>query len=88
VQGACDMAVLYNYYPGYINSPTNAEPTIYHYARKNGIADSRYLVNTLKAFFGDAATAENDYAYAWLPSATPSRTTAPCRCSRMPSPAS
>ena len=67
VQGACDMAVLYNYYPGYLNSPTNAEPTIYHYVRKNGIADSRYLVNTLKAFFGDAATAENDYAYAWLP---------------------
>ena len=30
VQGACDMAVLYNYYPGYLNSPTNAEPTIYH----------------------------------------------------------
>ena len=67
VQGACDMAVLYNYYPGYLNSPTNAEPTIYHYVRKNGIADSRYLVNTLKAFFGDAATAENDYAYDWLP---------------------
>ena len=67
VQGACDMAVLYNYYPGYLNSPTNAEPTIYHYVRKNGIADSRYLVNMLKAFFGDAATKENDYAYAWLP---------------------
>ena len=67
VQGACDMAVLYNYMPGYLNSPTNAEPTIFHYVRKNGIADSRYLVNTLKAFFGDAATAENDYAYAWLP---------------------
>jgi hypothetical protein len=67
VQGACDMAVLYNYYPGYINSPTNAEPTIYHYVRKNGIADSKYLVNTLKAFFGDAATFENDYGYEWLP---------------------
>ena len=67
VQGACDMAVLYNYYPGYLNSPTNAEPTIYHYVRKNGIADSRYLVNTLKAFFGDAATVENDYGYEWLP---------------------
>ena len=53
--------------PGYLNSPTNAEPTIYHYVRKNGIADSRYLVNTLKAFFGDAATAENEYGYAWLP---------------------
>jgi hypothetical protein len=35
--------------------------------RKNGIADSRYLVDTLKAFFGEAATAENDHAYAWLP---------------------
>ena len=67
VQGACDMAVLYNYYPGYLNSPTNAEPTIYHYVRKNGIADSRYLVNMLKAFFGDAATTENDYGYEWLP---------------------
>jgi formate dehydrogenase major subunit len=67
VQGACDMAVLYNYYPGYINSPTNAEPSIFHYVRKNGIADSRYMVNTLKAFFGDAATAENDYGYEWLP---------------------
>ena len=67
VQGACDMAVLYNYMPGYLNSASNAEPTIYDYVRKNGIADSRYLVNTLKAFFGEAATAENDYAYAWLP---------------------
>ena len=67
VQGACDMAVLYNYFPGYLNSPTNAEPSIYHYVRKNGIADSRYLVNTLKAFFGDAATFENDYRYEWLP---------------------
>ena len=67
VQGACDMAVLYNYMPGYLNSPSNAEPTIYDYVRKNGIADSRYLVNTLKAFFGEAATAENDYAYGWLP---------------------
>ena len=35
--------------------------------RKNGIADSRYLVNTLKAFFGEAATFENDYGYEWLP---------------------
>jgi formate dehydrogenase major subunit len=67
VQGACDMAVLYNYMPGYLNSASNAEPTIRDYVRKNGIADSRYLVNTLKAFFGEAATAENDYAYEWLP---------------------
>ena len=85
VQGACDMAVLYNYMPGYLNSASNAEPTIHDYVRKNGIADSRYLVNTLKAFFAEAATAENDYAYAWLPSGTLPRTTGPWRCSRMPS---
>jgi formate dehydrogenase major subunit len=86
VQGACDMAVLYNYYPGYLNSPTNAEPTIFHYVRKNGIADSKYSVNTLKAFFGDAATPENDYAYEWLPKRTRSRTTERWRCSRTRSP--
>jgi formate dehydrogenase major subunit len=67
VQGACDMAVLYNYMPGYLNSASNGEPTIHDYVRKNGIADSRYLVNTLKAFFGESATAENDYGYEWLP---------------------
>ena len=73
VQGACDMAVLYNYMPGYLNSASNAEPTIHDYVRKNGIADSRYLVNALKAFFGEAATAENDYAYAWLPKRSASK---------------
>ena len=61
------MAVLNNYWPGYLNSPTNAEPTIYHYVRKNGIADSRIVVNRLKAFFGEAATPENEFGYAWLP---------------------
>ena len=38
-----------------------------YYVRKNGIADSRYLVNMLTAYFGDAATKENGYGYEWLP---------------------
>src|ERR1700751_1732873 len=67
VQGACDMAVLYNYMPGYLNSASNGEPTIHDYVRKKGIADSRDLGNPLNAFFGEAATADNDYAYGWLP---------------------
>ena len=67
VQGACDMAVLNNYMPGLSQLPDHAEPTIYHYVRKNGIADSRYLINTLKAMFGEAATPENDFGYEWLP---------------------
>jgi formate dehydrogenase major subunit len=67
VQGACDMAVLANYMPGYLNHPTSADTTLFDYAKNNGLADSKYLVNTLKAFWGPAATKENEFAYAWLP---------------------
>jgi formate dehydrogenase major subunit len=67
VQGACDMGVLNNYMPGYLNYPANSEPTLAEYTRKNGTGDRKFLVNTLKAFYGDAATPENDFAYPWLP---------------------
>lgn len=67
VQGACDMGVLNNYLPGYLNYPAHTEPTLAEYTKKNGTGDRKYLVNTLKAFYGDAATPENDFAYAWLP---------------------
>lgn len=67
VQGACDMGVLNNYLPGYLNYPTHAEPTLDEYTKKNGTGDRRFLVNTLKAYFGDAATKENEFSYAWLP---------------------
>ena len=53
VQGACDMAVLYNYMPGYLNSATNAEPTIYHYVRKNGIAETGQIDNKVIAALTD-----------------------------------
>ena len=67
VQGACDMGVLNNYLPGYMDYPSHTEPTLEAYTRKNGTGDRRFLVNMLKAFFGDAATPENDFCYAWLP---------------------
>jgi formate dehydrogenase major subunit len=73
VQGACDMGVLANYLPGYMDYPSHTEPTLEAYTRKNGTGDRRFLVNMLKAFFGDAATPENDFAYAWLPKRSASR---------------
>ena len=73
VQGACDMGVLNNYLPGYMNYPAHTEPTLEAYTQKNGTGDRRFLINMLKAFFGDAATAENDFAYAWLPKRSASR---------------
>ena len=67
VQGACDMGVLNNYMPGYLNYPAHTEPTLAEYVKRNGTGDSKFLVNTLKAFYGDAATPKNDFGYAWLP---------------------
>src|SRR5688572_25017751 len=67
VQGACDMGVLNNYTPGYLNWPVHTEPTLAAWTQNNGTARRKWLVNMLKAFFGDAATPENDFAYEWLP---------------------
>ncbi|HEV2730329.1 MAG TPA: molybdopterin dinucleotide binding domain-containing protein, partial [Terriglobales bacterium] len=67
VQGACDMGVLNNYTPGYLNYPAHTEPTLAEYTKRNGTGDRKCLVNMLKAFYGDAATPENDFGYAWLP---------------------
>jgi formate dehydrogenase major subunit len=67
VQGACDMGVLNNYMPGYLNYPAHTEPTLADYTKRNGTGDRKFLINTLKAFYGDTATPENDFAYTWLP---------------------
>jgi formate dehydrogenase major subunit len=67
VQGACDMGVLNNYLPGYMDYPSHTEPTLEAWTKKNGSSDRRFLINMLKAFYGDAATPENDFGYGWLP---------------------
>ena len=36
VQGACDMGVLNNYLPGYLNYPTHNEPTLEAWTDNNG----------------------------------------------------
>jgi formate dehydrogenase major subunit len=73
VQGACDMGVLNNYMPGYLDYPSNTEPTLEAWAAKNGTARGKYLINTLKAFYGTAATPENQFGYEWLPKKNPAK---------------
>ena len=73
VQGACDMGVLNNYIPGYLDYPVNSEPTLAAWAKKHGTARRPLLVNTLKAFYGDAATPENEFCYGWLPKRDPAK---------------
>ena len=67
VQGACDMGVLNNYLPGYLNNPDHTQPTLEAFTDKNGTSRRKYMVNLLKAWYGEYAKPENDFGYAWLP---------------------
>ena len=67
VQGACDMGVLNNYLPGYLNNPDHTQATLEAFTKKNGTLRRKFMINLLKAFYGEYATPENDFGYAWLP---------------------
>ena len=74
VQGSTDMAMLYHLLPGYLNMPKAAQhenlaayleketPSSGYWANK-----PKFLISMLKAWYGDAATKENDYCYDYLP---------------------
>ena len=67
VQGASDMALLFNYVPGYLDAPSHNQPALADWTKKNGTFRAKFMVNLLKAWFGENATAENDFAYGYLP---------------------
>jgi formate dehydrogenase major subunit len=75
IQGSTDIATLYNLHPGYLNTPSALRPhdTLADYIKAETSATSywsnfpKFIVSQLKAWFGDDATAENDYAYDYLP---------------------
>src|SRR4029078_5098669 len=67
VQGACDFSVLNGYWFGYCDYPVHADSTLAAWTKKNGIVNRAMVVNGLKAWFGDKATPENEFGYAWLP---------------------
>jgi formate dehydrogenase major subunit len=67
VQGACDMGVLNNYLPGYLNNLDHTVATLDTYTQKNGTLRRKFVINLLKAFYGEYAKPENDFGYAWLP---------------------
>jgi formate dehydrogenase major subunit len=72
VQGSTDMALLFNIVPGYMPVPAEATPTLKDYnatTPKGGywINRPKFFVSLLKAFWGEAATPANDFAYDYLP---------------------
>lgn len=74
VQGATDLAVLYQDLPGYMAQPLrDPHPTFKDYIEKETPKSSfwinkpKFFVSLLKAWYGGAATKETDWAYDYLP---------------------
>ena len=74
VQGATDMGTLYHMLPGYPPMPLQGpHPTFMDYLEKTTpkagfwVNNPKFVVSQLKAWWGDAATKDNDFAYDYLP---------------------
>jgi formate dehydrogenase major subunit len=79
VQGITDMCALPENLSGYMNAPTDADDTRAKYLevrtgkplRANQMAFTqnfpKWQTSLMKAYYGNAATKENDFAYDWLP---------------------
>ena len=71
IQGSTDIAMLYHILPGYLKAPDARKDhdTLLEYIRSETNATSywskfpAFIVSQLKAWYGDAATTENDFLY-------------------------
>jgi formate dehydrogenase major subunit len=77
IQGSTDVPTLYNILPGYMPMPyARANDDLDRYVRRNespagywgNLRD--YLVSLLKAWWGEHATAENDFCFDYVPRIT------------------
>jgi formate dehydrogenase major subunit len=74
IQGSTDIPTLYNILPGYIPMPhPQRHPTLEKFIEVSDPSTGawgnldHYVVSLLKAWWGDAANAENDYCFDHLP---------------------
>ncbi len=82
IQGATDMAGIFDILPGYLKMPTPADTDFATYLKRITPAPSKpdpwdsfnywsntpkFAVSFLKAMYGPAATKENDWAFHYLP---------------------
>ncbi|GER90627.1 hypothetical protein KDW_47890 [Dictyobacter vulcani] len=75
IQGSTDIPTLYNLLPGYLTMPSAIrEEYDYQTYMEHNDQDSgwwvhypEYFVSLMKAWYGDAATKENDWAFNFLP---------------------
>ncbi len=82
IQGATDMAGLYDSLPGYLKVPLPTDANLAAFLKRTTPTASKpapwnsfnywsntpkFFVSLMKAFFGDAAKKENDFAFDYLP---------------------
>ncbi len=77
IQGSTDIPTLYELLPGYLPMPkAKTDVDLEHYIGLNQSPSGwwgefpKYIVSLLKAWFGAAATKDNDYCYDYLPTLT------------------
>ncbi len=79
IQGSTDIPTLFNLLPGYLAMPlAGSHDTLAEYLEAVGSKKQKgfwaeadtYVVSLLKAWWGDAARADNDWAYDYLPRLT------------------
>src|SRR2546429_640082 len=74
IQGSTDIPTLYNILPGYIPMPEpDAHPSLERFVELNGPSNgawgelSSYMASLVKAWWGDAATEDNEFCFHNLP---------------------
>ncbi len=75
IQGSTDVPTLYHSIHGYMSHPSSlkAHATLEEYLRTETSPGGywantpKFMVSYLKSFYGDAATPQNDFGYAWHP---------------------
>jgi len=67
VQSSTDYGIMFQYLPAYLSYPTHKTNSLAKWTQSNGTAKAKNLKNLLKAWFGDAANASNDYMFNALP---------------------
>ncbi len=78
IQGSTDIPTLYDILPGYLPMPfleadaNRLSDYLKRHKTKTGLWASfdKYFISLMKAYYGDAATKENDYGFDWLPRVT------------------
>jgi formate dehydrogenase major subunit len=75
IQGSTDVSTLYDSLPGYLPQPAadDDHETLDSYVEHEGMTTGywvhfrEFIVSLLKAWYGEAAHADNDYCYEWIP---------------------